>query len=193
MSSKTRKTRRKSQNVRSAPPRAGPSLAAARRARAYTDSDVRVSETHGHRARAGGGESGETECTHTHISLRAVKTAALHAPHTGAQGAWEKVTETIKHRQCWPRSWRGALAAVHEAARDHPASGEDAERSACYRSARDRAWSGGDYYTGHGPQRSRAPGDLGTWSMWMRAPQGRNPGGRGRRRLGGRGSERATP
>ena len=107
------------------------------------------------------GRSEISECSSApppHTYQRAVKTAALHAPHTRAQGAREKKTETRKQAVLASRG--GSLSAV-QAARDHPTiRGEDAELSACYRSARDRAWSGGDYYTGHGPQGSR-----GSWNM----------------------------
>ena len=140
-------------------------LAAARRARARTQTQ-RV---------CGGGHSAPT-----HTYQRAVKTAALHAPHTGAQGAREKKTETRKQAVLASRG--GSLSAV-QAARDHPTiRGEDAELSACYRSARDRAWSGGATATGHGPRGMELDGPCGC------GRRSRSPGGRGRRRLGGRGT-----
>ena len=109
--------------------------------------------------------------THTTYQ-RAVKTAALHAFHTGAQGAGKETVQKRKHAQTGSAglSW----ASRGSTGRERPLSrirGEDAEISACYRSARDRPWSGGDCYW------PWAAGD-GTWSMWMRAPQSQ-PGRKG--------------
>ena len=152
-------------------------LAAARRARAY-----RLSQRQSVWGDREIGDQRVQQCTPPHTYQRAVKTAALHAPHTGAQGAREKKTETRKQAVLASRG--GSLSAV-QAARDHPTiRGEDAELSACYRSARDRAWSGGATATGHGPRGMELDGPCGC------GRRSRSPGGRGRRRLalGGRGT-----
>ena len=149
-------------------------LAAAWRARARTTlhrilSVLRV---------CGGRDSGHRSvctprCTHTHhISESGQDSGTARFSHRGAQGAGKETVQKRKHVQTGSAglSW----ASRGSTGRERPLSrirGEDAEISACYRSARDRPWSGGDCYW------PWAAGD-GTWSMWMRAPQSQ-PGRKG--------------
>ena len=153
-------------------------LAAARRARAY-----RLSQRQSVWGDREIGDQRVQQCTPPHTYQRAVKTAALHAPHTGAEGAREKKTETRKQAvlashvglsrqyrlQEGPSRIRGENRAEH-----------DAEISACYRSARDEHGAAATA-TGHG-SRGMEHGPCGC------GRRSRSPGGRGRRRLGGRGT-----
>ena len=119
--------------------------------------------------------------THTTYQ-RAVKTAALHAFHTGGHKEREKklFKNGNTHKQAVLAS-RGPLAAV-QAARDRfPASGGKMRRYQHATGPRRIDHGAAATATGHGP-RGMEHGPCGC------GRRSRSPGGRGRRRLGGRGT-----
>ena len=119
--------------------------------------------------------------THTTYQ-RAVKTAALHAFHTG--GHKEREKKLFKNGNTYKQAVlasRGPLAAV-QAARDRfPASGGKMRRYQHATGPRRIDHGAAATATGHGP-RGMEHGPCGC------GRRSRSPGGRGRRRLGGRGT-----